>query len=349
MTSGSNTADMLSKSMSSGLTVLPQLAESQKQVVALKWELQEVKRLHESERDMSVRYQQRIQELEEETTDLKEENDTLQDRHEAHTEELRFLQTELFCVKSHLEKLKKELGNFQTLVQQGAEANSSFWKSAPNYEELEDTSQRICDRQDFTIMVLDTTVKSLEEILEEYVPPVMAPVVDEEGEILPQEEEEKEEVPPPQSLPSAMKQPGGGKGSSTKRRVSITELEMPESRPSLSKGASSKKKKGLLKKLSSRKLFKGSSRKLKTTPSAEEELEHQQKQKQQNEFVTEMFKANQIRFAQYLQGNEGSQSKRNFSNYQNSRTSWALDKHAKEAVASVKELEQHQQVSWDSD
>ena len=309
-------------------SLLPQLVDAQKQIVAMQWELKSLKATSQDEREQSKELHRRIQELEEDNADLSAEKETMEDRHESHMEELQFLQNEFFCIKSHLVKLKNEMTEFNKILnwsnQSGisliGESQGGGWfssnkpKDQPDPTQFENMASRLVDRQEFTVLVLDSTITSLKEILEEYVPPAPGKMVEEINEYAPVVE------PPPPVVVEEPKHPRAApmkRGESDrKRHVSISEIPEPESLkdgfgsqlpPIMEKKKS--KRGGLIKKLS-RKM---SSR---NTKAVHNKSEHSE---EMSNIIHQMFKENQIRFAQYVETGE-----QNFKSYAKSRKSWGL-------------------------
>ena len=367
--------------------------QSQKQIVALQWEVNNLRKLsqtehHEHSKTTSL-LEQRIHELEDETTMLKERNGRLEDRHESHTEELMFLQTELFCVQTHLTKLRKQIEEFRTLMVQKKKykkrRSSKVFsrkgkKLADLRSQLEAKSERLSDRSEFTITVLDTTVTSLEEILSEYnsvvssvaTPPVVEDEDEEEkeGDGKGDDDTNKEETKVDEEEAAAIAAAAAIAGNEGKapiestvrsslksrrtsrpgmqKRVSIANMEMPQPttrqepennnrRNSDLRSSFSEQKKG--NKSSKRLLLKGMSSRRLIKQQQKAELEEEEQRK----LVEEMFKTNQMRFAQYQkeqqerlrQSPSASRrelvAKRHSNEYQDSRRSWVVNPASREA------------------
>lgn len=127
----------------------------------------EIRKLKVVVKHQTARLQQRIENLQQENQELLEEADILNDRHQSHTEELRYMQNEFLCIKGHLEKLRGDMESLdralQTSIAQG--------KRAPRQnEQLETSIFKLKERQEFTCVLMDNTISSIDEIINEYVP-----------------------------------------------------------------------------------------------------------------------------------------------------------------------------------
>jgi cell division protein FtsB len=258
---------------------LSELAESQKKVVALQWELQ---MSHNVSHAQASALRRQMQKLEGEIDDLKDEKATLNDRHDSHMEELTFLQCQLFMVHRHLVKLKNEVEQFQESLGTGG-----FWGTRSKSNSQTETCERLQIRQEGTIIVLENTIGSLKEILEEYVP-LKAPAVD--------------------ILPEA----GVGLGLKVDepKEKQYDALPLPSSRPPLASGENHSgllSSGGLLasfqRQFSSRRGMSSPSPSTKNLDDVVNDVV--QEEDRMGNFVSELFKANQIHFAQYMHQSGG--------------------------------------------
>ncbi|CAJ1943859.1 unnamed protein product [Cylindrotheca closterium] len=137
---------------------------------SLQSELQQWKDMyHKQQREM----QHRIDTLEQENTDLKQEQDILNDRHQSHTEELRYMQNEFLCIKGHLNKLRNDMESLDGLLIDQQLQQRQQKRSREEHqmaEKVEEAIFKVKERQEFTCVFMDNTISSIDEILNEYIP-----------------------------------------------------------------------------------------------------------------------------------------------------------------------------------
>lgn len=117
--------------------------------------------------------QHRVDTLELENTDLLQEQDILNDRHQSHTEELRYMQNEFLCIKGHLQKLRNDMESLDSLLveqQIKQQQHKQSREEAQFTEKVEEAIFKVKERQEFTCVFMDNTISSIDEILNEYIP-----------------------------------------------------------------------------------------------------------------------------------------------------------------------------------
>jgi len=138
---------------------------------SLQFELQQWKELyHKEQRQL----QRRIDTLEVENIDLLQEQDILNDRHQSHTEELRYMQNEFLCIKGHLLKLRNDMESLDGLLlsqqQKQRQQQKRSREETDLAEKVEGAIFKLKERQEFTCVFMENTISSIDEILNEYIP-----------------------------------------------------------------------------------------------------------------------------------------------------------------------------------
>ena len=117
--------------------------------------------------------QHRIDTLELENTDLLQEQDILNDRHQSHTEELRYMQNEFLCIKGHLNKLRNDMESLDGLLIEQQLQQRQQKRSREEHqlaEKVDEAIFKVKERQEFTCVFMENTISSIDEILNEYIP-----------------------------------------------------------------------------------------------------------------------------------------------------------------------------------